>query len=96
MNKEILNLCIPRIDINTSKIHICDKIKKLNIGYIKRLTEVPHKNDPNQKRVLMEIICNDDNNQYKVFKEKLINHGSIKLVYKIPWYWKIVFIHSKT
>ena len=93
--KEILNLCIPRMDANTTKEEVFKTLKEMKIGFIQKMTEVPHKKDPTQKRLLMRISNSSLNDNFTNFKSKIEEHGSIKLVYNMPWYWKIVPSHPQ-
>lgn len=95
LEKEIMNLCIPRMNTNTSKEEVFNILKELKIGFIQKVTEVPHKNDPRQKRLLMRVSGAMHNNNFSNFKNQIEEHGSIKLVYDTPWYWKIVPSHPQ-
>ena len=93
--KENISLCIPRMEANVPKDYIYDKIKNLKIGHIQKMTETPHRNDPSLKRILMRISYNEKNKiKINNLESKLEEHGSIKYVYNMPWYWKIVATHS--
>jgi carbon monoxide dehydrogenase subunit G len=93
IQKETLNLCIPRMDTNTTKEEVFRILKEMKIGFIQKVTEVPHKNDPKQKRLLMRVSGTTCNTNFSNFKNQIEEHGSIKLVYDMPWYWKIVPSH---
>jgi hypothetical protein len=84
-------LCIPRMDKTISKEYIYKKICKLNIGCIEKITEIPLKNEADQKRIIIKVKWNDDSNTTEI-KEKIINGDSLKVVHNdaCPWYWKIV------
>ena len=88
MTNTNLSLCIPRIPVETAKDYVYDIITGLSIGRIQRMTEIPLKNDPTQKRVLLKIRY-DERLDTKNIQKQLIKHGSIKLVHDTPWYWKI-------
>ena len=87
------SLCIPRISIDVPKEYIFNTLKGLNIGYITKLTEIPLKNDPSQKRIMIKICYNTEENSKEIHKQ-LTDNGSIKLVYDMPWYWKIVVANN--
>lgn len=93
MSNNYLSLCIPRIPIDTAKEYVYDIIEGLSIGRIYRLTEIPLKNDPSQKRVLLKIRY-EATRDTKCIQQQLIEHGSIKLVYNTPWYWKIYLANT--
>jgi len=81
-------LCIPRMDLTTPKNYIQQTLYKLNWGKILYINEIPLRNDPTQKRVLIRIKWTE-HNQYK---DQIDKGDSIKLVHsdKSPWFWKIV------
>ena len=81
-------LCIPRMDMMTPKNHIQTTLCKLNWGKIMYITEIPLRNDPTQKRILIRIKWNMSNE----YKDRIINGDCIKLVHSenSPWFWKIV------
>lgn len=88
--KEILDLCIPNVDMNTTKADIFKVFKGMQLGFIKKITELPHKRSSSQKRIIFRLVGNKDDIMFAKMKEHLDTHGSVKLVYDIPWYWKIV------
>jgi hypothetical protein len=87
MNKKI---CIPRVDEKYSIEYITTKINEFQIGEIISIKEIPLKNEKKYKRILITIKW--DNTREIVNKmENILNTiGSVKLVYDMPWYWKIV------
>ena len=90
-----MNLCIPRIKSNTTKEYIKKKLCNLQFfGKIEKIIEIPLKNDPTYKRILIKIIWNT-NEPSKNFQERLRNTGSINYVYDFPWYWKIFITNHK-
>ena len=88
-----LSLCIPRIPTDTAKEYVYDTINGLSIGRIQRLTEIPLKNDPSQKRVLLKIKY-EERSDTKCIQKQLLQRGSIKLVHDMPWYWKIYLANN--
>jgi hypothetical protein len=86
-------LCIPRMEVTISKNYIHQTLTKLKWGSIIKINEIPLRNDPSQKRVIIKIRWTDDSNRYK---ERIDKGDSIKLVHSenSPWFWKIV--QSKT
>jgi hypothetical protein len=87
--KEKVCLCIPRIPSSTSKEYIKDILNSMKIGYIQKMIEIPHKNDSSQKRILINMSYEKTNESLYV-QHQLSENGSVKIVYDMPWYWKIV------
>lgn len=88
MNQPLLLLCIPRIELKTQKEFIVNTIKKLNIGNIENIKELPLRSDKKYKRVFLSLrLINTENSIF--LKDKIENNESIKLIYDMPWYWKI-------
>ena len=89
------SVCIPRMDSSVSRSYIYQKLVELNIGTIQRIIEIPLRNDPTQKRVIIKLQW-DPVSQYAVQIQNMLKSiGSIKLVHNMPWYWKIVATHPK-
>jgi len=61
----------------------------MNIGTIERLNEIPLRNDPSHKRVIMKIKLNTKNMKTNEILSNLNDMGSVNLVYDMPWYWKV-------
>jgi hypothetical protein len=83
------SLCIPRIETSITKDYIYKTICNLQVGNIINIVEIPLKNDPTHKRIIIRIIWNKTTRAFNIQKT-LNDTGSIKLVYNMPWYWKIV------
>jgi hypothetical protein len=82
-------LCIPRMDTTTQKQYILNTLYKLKWGHISIVNEIPLRNEPNHKRILIRVKwdeCMDD------IRKRIHDGNSIKLVHDInsPWFWKIV------
>jgi hypothetical protein len=90
-NDIVGKLCIPRIENTIQREFIFKKLCLLNIGYIQKLTEIPLKNNPNYKRILIKIKWNTSQKTLDL-KQKLIAGQTIKFVYQMPWFWKISVI----
>ena len=89
------SICIPRMDSSVSKSYIYQKLVDMKIGTIRHIIEIPLRNDPTQKRVIIKLHW-DTMNQYAIqIQHMLKSIGSIKLVHNMPWYWKIVATHPK-
>ena len=96
MSACITSLCIPRIDSNITREYIINSLHKMNIGKIEKLIELPLKNNPAYKRILIYVKWNDDANDSMIdIKNRLLNNETIKLVHNMPWYWKMVVAQTK-
>lgn len=84
------SLCIPRIDINIKKDYIYNKISQFNIGTIKSIREVPLYNQSKYKRIILHIEWDVNNKTAIEIDEILEKIGSVKLVYDMPFYWKLM------
>jgi hypothetical protein len=84
-----IEICIPRVDNTITKTQIFEFFKKLKIGYIIKIIENPLKNEPNGKRVLIKIDWNNSKNSIYI-QERLKQNQPIQVVYKFPFYWKLV------
>lgn len=85
----ITTICIPRVDVTTSRNYIEDIISNMKIGNIEKLNEYPLHKDPNHKRVIIRIRWNTRNTKTNKILNQMNEMGSVKLVYDMPWYWKI-------
>lgn len=83
------SLCIPRIESSITKDYIYKTLCNLQIGSIINIIEIPLKNDPTHKRAIIKINWNKTTQALDIQKT-LEAKGSVKLVYNMPWYWKIV------
>lgn len=88
MNSNIKSLCIPRIESSISKDYILSILNKLNVGYINKIYENPLRNDTTKKRIIIQIKWYN-NMRSIMIQEELKKNKNIKLVYNMPWYWKI-------
>lgn len=84
------SLCIPRVDSQVPMSYIKEKINNLNIGHIREIREIPLRNDPTKKRILMRFYWKEDNTKSYQIQKYMEDLGSLKIVYDMPWYWKIV------
>jgi hypothetical protein len=89
------SICIPRIETSTPKEYIYNTITNLRLGKIDRITEIPLRNDPSHKRIIINMRWNSKNETAVDLKTQLDNSGSIKVVHDMPWYWKIVSTHPQ-
>lgn len=88
MQKEIMTLCIPRVDSKISKDYIHSMLDKLRVGIISRLTEVPIKNQEGFKRIIFNIKW-DSNDKSNSMRDIISSRGTMNIVYDMPWFWKI-------
>jgi len=88
--KESLNsICIPRVNNTLSKEYIQMKIEQLSLGKIEYIVERPLKNEDDYKRIIIKYKWNYNNEHVEKIKRTIIEMGSLKYVYNMPWYWKI-------
>ena len=86
----VTSLCIPRIEESIKKDYIFKVFQKLKIGYIQRIIEIPLRNDVKHKRIIILLQLNNTNPTSKMIQDRVSRNESIKIVYDMPWYWKIV------
>ena len=88
------SICIPRVEASITKDYIYKTLCNLQIGSIEKITEIPLRNDPTHKRIIIKLHWNK--NQTSINMQNILTTiGSIKLVYDMPWYWKIVSTHPQ-
>ena len=83
------SICIPRVESTISKEYIYNTLMNLQIGNIEKIIEIPLRNDPTHKRIIIKLNWNKNSSSLNMQKI-LRTLGSVKLVYDMPWYWKIV------
>jgi|UniRef100_A0A6C0IN55 hypothetical protein len=83
-------LCIPKVDNSIKNEDIFKKLVGLNIGYIYKIFDKPFSKQENYKTLFIKFSWNTKNENAMYLKNKLLEKGSLKLVYNAPWYWKIV------
>ena len=86
-NTEII--CIPRIESSINREYIYNTFHKLKIGYIEKLNEIPLRNEPTHKRIIIRIKLNNSETAYDI-KNFLDELGSVKIVHNMPWFWRVV------
>jgi hypothetical protein len=89
------SICIPRIETSIPKEYIYKTITNLRLGKIDRITEIPLRNDPSHKRIIINLRWNSKDESIVNLKNQLDNSGSIKVVHDMPWYWKVVSTHPQ-
>jgi hypothetical protein len=88
MTQQILSLCIPRLESKITKEFIINTFNNLNVGKIEKIKELPLRNDKTHKRIIMTLILNSSENSIFI-KDRIEKNETIKVVYDMPWYWKI-------
>ena len=88
------SICIPRVEASITKDYIYKTLCNLQVGSIEKITEIPLRNDPTHKRIIIKLQWNKNQNSINM-QNILTTLGSIKLVYDMPWYWKIVSTHPQ-
>ena len=83
------SICIPRVDATITSSYIYNKISNLNIGDIERMNEIPLRNDPAYKRVIITMKWDTQSEVAKYIQNKFNEIGSVKVVHDMPWYWKV-------
>ena len=83
-------LCIPRMESIIKSEFIISILEKYNIGTIKKIIELPHKNNPDYKRVIIHIYLPETADTTIMIRERFSQKKDIKIIYKFPWYWKMV------
>jgi hypothetical protein len=89
--KKYKTLCIPKIDNSISLEYIQQKFIDFQISGIIYMKEIPLYNQENYKRILIKVSWDTNNNIIKKMEELIEKVGSVKLVYDMPWYWKLVY-----
>lgn len=81
-----ISLCIPRVDSSYTKEYIRDVFIHCRLGNIDSIDVVPnHKENAKYNRVFVHY---SDMTSEEGYLTRLLNGGSIKVVYEGPWYWK--------
>ena len=85
----ITGLCIPKVHTSISSTFIKSKLSQCNFGTIKQYTELPWKNDPTQKRILIRVDWNKTLTYSTLWQEQLRQGNPLRIVYQFPNEWKI-------
>lgn len=89
----VSTICIPRMETCFKREYILNKLLKLQIGTVETIREIPLKNEPTYKRVLLQIQWNEEPRTENI-KKRLFNNDSIKLVHDGKWYWKLLLANG--
>jgi hypothetical protein len=95
MSSKVTSICIPRIESSITKDYILRTLCNLHIGLIEKITEIPLRNDPTHKRIIIKIKWNRTPTSTNM-QNRLIKNESVNLVHKMPWFWKVVSTHPQT
>jgi hypothetical protein len=81
-------ICIPRIEATIPKSTIQMTFNKLNIGAIDGVVEIPFKDAPRYKRIIVKINWNDSD-RAKYILSRFQEGKNVKIVYNSPspWFW---------
>lgn len=81
-------ICIPRIDVSISKSVILSVFQNLKIGNVEGIIEIPFKDSPKFKRIIVKIAWNDSENA-EFFLNRFQSGLNVKIVYDRdePWFW---------
>ena len=90
INNIITLLCIPKMEIYIQTDFIRKTIEEKNIGNITRIIELPHKNNPKYKRVIIHVYLDENLQNSKIILDRFSIKKDVKIIYNFPWYWKIV------
>lgn len=90
INNLITLLCIPKMETYIQTDFIKKTFEKINIGNIIRIIELPHKNNPKYKRVIIHVNLNEKSENTKIILDRFLVKKDVKIFYNMPWYWKIV------
>lgn len=84
------SICIPRIELSVTKEYVQKILSEMRIGSIKQIIEIPLRNEPSYKRIIIKLEWNNYMQSSINIQRQLADRGSIRLVHNMPWYWKIV------
>ena len=84
-----IGICIPKINSEISMKYIQKVWNQTQMGDILKYTELPWKQDPTNKRILMYIQWNEQHPQSSTLKELLYSGKYITLVHAFPYIWKL-------
>lgn len=90
-NQNSSDVCIPRMEKNIRREFIFNIMRKMNIGFIERISEIPLKKESNtHKRVIIKIKWNSTETS-KTIQQRLQNNEPVNIAYEMsPMFWKLV------
>jgi len=80
-------LCIPRVSTSITREYILSIIKKMNIGNVETLHEIPLQHSSNFKRIIIRVKWDLSSPNAIRIHSILSDNKSIKIVHSMPWYW---------
>jgi hypothetical protein len=84
------DICIPRVKNTITKEYVYNVFCRLNIGRIKRITEIPLRGDSDHKRVFIRVQWNEKTHYTQYMKQRFTKGETIKIIHDdSPWYWKV-------
>ena len=89
VNMEDIKICIPRIDASISNEYIFKIFTRLKIGDIQKITDIPLRSDNDYKRVFIKVRWDMNQSNSEYMYTRLRSGETVKVVYEMPWYWKI-------
>ncbi len=78
-------LCLPKIDINTTKKEIFNIFNQYKFGLIKKIDLI---SISQSKRAFIHYEKWDTSEKNKKIKSYLDDGLDIKIIYNFPWFWK--------
>jgi hypothetical protein len=89
MSNQTFDICIPRMNVETSTNYIKTIIHKSKIGEIINYKELLWKNDPTMKRILMTIKLNTNHENHAIWRHTLLLGDYINIVHDFPKMWSL-------
>lgn len=85
------DICIPRMEKNIRREFIFNILRKLNIGIIERINEIPLKKESNtHKRVIIKVKWNSTERS-KTIQQRLQNNEPVNIAYEMsPTFWRLL------
>jgi signal recognition particle subunit SEC65 len=85
------DICIPRMEKNIRREFIFNILRKLNIGIIERINEIPLKKESNtHKRVIIKVKWNSTETS-KTIQQRLQNNEPVNIAYEMsPTFWRLL------
>jgi signal recognition particle subunit SEC65 len=89
------DICIPRMEKNIRREFIFNILRKLNIGLIERISEIPLKKESNtHKRVIIKVKWNSTDTS-KTIQQRLQNNEPVNIAYEMsPTFWRLLLCNK--
>jgi hypothetical protein len=78
------------MECSVTKDYILRIFKKLNLGKIDSIQEIPLHNGSHYKRIIVKVKWDLQNDRAQDIYDRLSCDKSIKIVHSMPWYWLCV------